>query len=93
LEGGDGVRIGEEPVVSVAGGAPGCIENPPGGLQGDPTGIGEVHGADAAVVDDVGDLAVGAVVDFGPLPKTSTGKIQKYVLRDREWAGLNKRIN
>jgi fatty-acyl-CoA synthase len=27
------------------------------------------------------------------LPKTSTGKIQKYVLRDKEWAGHEKRIN
>ncbi len=27
------------------------------------------------------------------LPKTSTGKIQKYVLRDREWAGQERRIN
>jgi fatty-acyl-CoA synthase len=27
------------------------------------------------------------------LPKTSTGKIQKYVLRDKEWAGHDKRIN
>jgi acyl-CoA synthetase (AMP-forming)/AMP-acid ligase II len=27
------------------------------------------------------------------LPKTSTGKIQKYVLRDQVWAGLEKRIN
>jgi fatty-acyl-CoA synthase len=26
-------------------------------------------------------------VEFGPLPKTSTGKIQKFVLRDREWTG------
>src|SRR5919198_1796138 len=32
-------------------------------------------------------------VEFGELPKTSTGKIQKYVLRDREWAGREKRIN
>jgi len=32
-------------------------------------------------------------VDFGELPKTSTGKIQKFVLRDREWAGREKRIN
>jgi fatty-acyl-CoA synthase len=32
-------------------------------------------------------------VSFGPLPKTSTGKVQKYVLRDREWAGKDKRIN
>ena len=32
-------------------------------------------------------------IDFGELPKTSTGKIQKYVLRDKEWAGHAKRIN
>jgi fatty-acyl-CoA synthase len=27
------------------------------------------------------------------LPKTSTGKVQKFVLRDREWSGKAKRIN
>jgi fatty-acyl-CoA synthase len=32
-------------------------------------------------------------VEFGELPKTSTGKIQKYVLREREWAGRSRRIN
>jgi len=32
-------------------------------------------------------------VEFGALPKTSTGKIQKYVLRHREWQGREKRIN
>ena len=32
-------------------------------------------------------------VEFGPLPKTSTGKVQKYVLREREWKGREKRIN
>jgi fatty-acyl-CoA synthase len=32
-------------------------------------------------------------VEFGELPKTSTGKIQKFVLREREWAGREKRIN
>src|SRR5215471_2531678 len=25
-------------------------------------------------------------IEFGPLPKTSTGEVQKFVLRDREWA-------
>jgi acyl-CoA synthetase (AMP-forming)/AMP-acid ligase II len=34
-----------------------------------------------------------AVVEFGELPKTSTGKIQKHVLREREWAGLVRRVN
>jgi fatty-acyl-CoA synthase len=32
-------------------------------------------------------------VEFMDLPKTSTGKVQKFVLRDREWAGRDKRIN
>ncbi|HVC33068.1 MAG TPA: acyl--CoA ligase family protein [Chloroflexota bacterium] len=32
-------------------------------------------------------------VEFGDLPKTSTGKIQKFVLREREWTGMAKRIN
>jgi fatty-acyl-CoA synthase len=27
------------------------------------------------------------------LPKTSTGKVQKFVLREREWAGRERRIN
>jgi fatty-acyl-CoA synthase len=31
-------------------------------------------------------------VEFGPLPKTSTGKVQKFVLREREWAGRTARI-
>jgi fatty-acyl-CoA synthase len=31
-------------------------------------------------------------VEFGPLPKTSTGKVQKYVLREKEWAGRDTRI-
>ena len=32
-------------------------------------------------------------VEFGPLPKTSTGKVQKFVLRDGEWAGHDTRIS
>ena len=31
-------------------------------------------------------------VEFGELPKTATGKIQKFVLREREWKGRQKRI-
>src|SRR5439155_1348947 len=34
-----------------------------------------------------------AAVEFGDLPKTSTGKVQKFVLRDKEWKGRAKRIN
>ena len=32
-------------------------------------------------------------VELCELPKTSTGKIQKFVLREREWAGYERRIN
>jgi fatty-acyl-CoA synthase len=32
-------------------------------------------------------------VVFGPLPKTSTGKVQKFALREPEWAGRDRRIN
>jgi fatty-acyl-CoA synthase len=31
-------------------------------------------------------------VEFGELPKTSTGKIQKFRLREKEWAGRARRI-
>jgi fatty-acyl-CoA synthase len=31
-------------------------------------------------------------IEFGPLPKTSTGKVQKFVLRDQEWAGRKTRV-
>jgi fatty-acyl-CoA synthase len=32
-------------------------------------------------------------IEFCDLPKTSTGKTQKFVLREREWQGYEKRIN
>ena len=32
-------------------------------------------------------------IEFGDLPKTSTGKFQKHVLPEREWAGRHKRIH
>ena len=32
-------------------------------------------------------------VVFADLPKTSTGKIQKFVLREAEWKGRKKRVN
>ncbi len=31
-------------------------------------------------------------IEFGELPKTSTGKIQKYLLREREWSAHQRRI-
>jgi fatty-acyl-CoA synthase len=32
-------------------------------------------------------------IAFGPLPMTSTGKVQKFVLREPEWAGHERRIS
>ncbi len=32
-------------------------------------------------------------VEFGELPKTATGKIQKFRLREKEWAGYEKRVH
>ena len=31
-------------------------------------------------------------IEFGPLPKTSTGKVQKFALREREWGAHETRI-
>ncbi len=32
-------------------------------------------------------------VEFGELPKTATGKIQKFKLREIEWAGRERKVN
>jgi fatty-acyl-CoA synthase len=32
-------------------------------------------------------------VEYGDLPRTATGKVQKFVLREREWAGRERRVN
>jgi acyl-CoA synthetase (AMP-forming)/AMP-acid ligase II len=31
-------------------------------------------------------------IEFGPLPKTSTGKVQKFVLRQDEWGGRDTQV-
>ncbi len=33
-----------------------------------------------------------AAVEFGELPKTSTGKVQKYILREKEWEGRDSKV-
>jgi fatty-acyl-CoA synthase len=33
------------------------------------------------------------VVEFSELPKTATGKIQKFKLREREWQGRERKVN
>jgi fatty-acyl-CoA synthase len=51
---------------------------------------------EAEIIDHVrGRLArfkAPKTVTFGELPKTSTGKIQKFVVRDKAWAGTEHRI-
>jgi fatty-acyl-CoA synthase len=32
-------------------------------------------------------------VEFGPLPKTSTGKVKKFEIREKEWVGQDKRVH
>lgn len=43
--------------------------------------------------DQIAHFKCPSAVEFGDLPKTSTGKVQKYVLREKAWAGQEKRIN
>jgi fatty-acyl-CoA synthase len=43
--------------------------------------------------DHIARFKAPAAVEFGDLPKTSTGKVQKFVLRDKEWAGREKQVN
>jgi fatty-acyl-CoA synthase len=33
------------------------------------------------------------IIEFGELPKTATGKIQKYKLREKEWAGRDRMVH
>jgi fatty-acyl-CoA synthase len=44
------------------------------------------------VKEHVASFKAPDTVEFGELPKTATGKIQKYVLREQEWEGEEKRI-
>jgi fatty-acyl-CoA synthase len=43
--------------------------------------------------DHIARFKAPAAVEFGDLPKTSTGKVQKFVLRDKEWTGREKQVN
>jgi fatty-acyl-CoA synthase len=47
----------------------------------------------AHVRERLARFKVPKAIEFGELPKTSTGKIQKYVLREKEWSGRDRRIN
>ncbi|MCC6174927.1 MAG: long-chain-fatty-acid--CoA ligase [Chloroflexi bacterium] len=43
--------------------------------------------------DRIAHFKAPKAISFGELPKTSTGKVQKFVLREREWSGRDRRIN
>jgi fatty-acyl-CoA synthase len=43
--------------------------------------------------DQLAHFKCPAAVEFGELPMNSTGKVQKYALRESEWAGYDKRIH
>lgn len=43
--------------------------------------------------DQIAHFKAPKYVEFGELPKTATGKIQKFVLREKEWAGQENRIH
>lgn len=42
---------------------------------------------------EIAHFKVPKKIEFCELPKTSTGKIKKFVLREREWGGVEKRIH
>ncbi len=52
---------------------------------------------DAALIafcrDQLAHFKCPDTIEFMALPKTSTGKVQKMVLREREWAGRDRRVN
>jgi fatty-acyl-CoA synthase len=45
------------------------------------------------VKDTIARFKAPKTVTFGDLPKTATGKIQKFTLRDALWAGRDRKIN
>ena len=56
---------------------------------------GEAESADALIAfcrDHLARFKCPAAIEFGELPRTSTGKVQKFVLRDREWDGRERAI-
>ncbi len=43
--------------------------------------------------DNIARFKIPKAIEFGELPKTATGKVMKYELRNREWAGREKKVN
>ena len=78
-----------------------CVVSVPDDRWGEVPKAYVVRRADAAVTGDeivkfcrdrIAHFKCPKHVEFGDLPKTATGKIQKYILRDKEWQGYEKRI-
>jgi len=56
---------------------------------------GQEAGADELISfcrEHIARYKVPAAIEFGELPRTSTGKVQKFILREREWQGREKAI-
>ncbi len=43
--------------------------------------------------ENISRFKVPKVIEFSELPKTATGKIQKFKLREKEWQGRDRRVN
>jgi fatty-acyl-CoA synthase len=43
--------------------------------------------------ENIARFKVPKAIEFSALPKTATGKIMKYELRNKEWAGREKKVN
>jgi fatty-acyl-CoA synthase len=44
------------------------------------------------VKENIARFKAPAAVEFGDLPKTATGKVQKFQLREKAWEGQEKRV-
>jgi fatty-acyl-CoA synthase len=55
------------------------------------------HASEREIIDfcrqHIAHYKAPAAVEFAALPKNSTGKVQKYVLREQEWRVREKRVN
>ena len=66
-----------------------------------PKAFVELRDGETATEEDILEFCRGelagykrpAAVELCELPKTSTGKVRKHALRDREWAGRERRVN
>ena len=65
----------------------------PQGVRRAQAGAGGHRGGDHRLLKEHIARFKAPAVEFTELPKTSTGKVQKFVLRDKEWAEREKQVN